>query len=178
MYITLFGSLLCPTLTGATEAEAAVVTGYHPVSASVPRAVPASVPVPPPMPPPPPTGATVGTAGPRGAGVACGGGGGASAANGAGCVLAGCSRFVTGIGRVPAGGGREEVVPEKAAATPLPAAVGREAACCSPRHLAVADEGSHRLKAVRGGDGRQRQRRSRSPPRWHRDKIKKNAINA
>ena len=97
-----------------------------------------------------------GTAGRRGAGVACGGGGGASTADGAGFILAGCSRFVTGTGLVPAGGSREGVVPEKASATLLSAAVGREAACCSSRHLEVADEGSHRLKAVRGGNGRQR----------------------
>jgi len=58
--------------------------------------------------------------------------------------LAGCFRFVAGTGRVSTGGGWAEVVPEKAAAAPLPAGVGREAACRRPRHLAVAEEGHQR----------------------------------
>jgi len=48
--ISLFRSLLCPTPTGSTDAEATVITCYHPLSASVPRELPASTPVPPPMP--------------------------------------------------------------------------------------------------------------------------------
>jgi len=48
--ISLFRSLLCPTPTGSTDAEATVITCYHPLSASVPRELPPSTPVPPPMP--------------------------------------------------------------------------------------------------------------------------------
>ena len=73
----------------------------------------------------------------------------------------------------PAGGGRAAVVPDKATAAPLPVAVGRGAACCRPRRRAIASDGSQCRQALRGGNGRQRQRRARSPPRWHGDKIKK-----
>ena len=69
--------------------------------------------------------------------------------------MAGRSRFVTGAVRVSNGAGRAEVVPETAGAAPLPAAVGREAACCRPWHLAVAEDGRLRRRSVRGGDGRQ-----------------------
>jgi len=48
---------------------------------------------------PPSTGGTTGTARPRGGGAACRGGGGAGAADGAGCVVAGCFRFVAGAVR-------------------------------------------------------------------------------
>jgi len=118
-----------------------------------------------------PTGATTGTAGPRSDGAACRGGGGAGAAYGTSCVAADCCRFAAGTGRVRTGDGQAAVASEKAAAASLRAAIGREAARCRPWRLVVADERCQRRKAVRGGDGRQRQRRSRSPPRWHRDKI-------
>ena len=120
-----------------------------------------------------PIGATTGTAGPRRDGAACGGGGGAGAAYGTGCVAADCFRFATGTGRDRTGGGQAAVAPEKAATTSLPAAVGREAARSRLWHLVVADERCQRRKPVQGGDGRQRQRHSRSPPRWHRDKFRK-----
>jgi len=120
-----------------------------------------------------PTGATTGTAGPRRDGVAYGGGGGAGAAYGTGCVAAECFHFATGTGRARTAGSQAAVAPEKAANGSLPAAVGREAARCRPWHLVVADDRCQRRKPVRGGDGRQRQRRSRWPPRWHSDKLKK-----
>lgn len=41
------------------------------------------------------------------------------------------------------------------------------------RHLAVAGDGGQRRQAVQEEDGRQRQRRSWSPPRRHRDTFKK-----
>ena len=93
------------------------------------------------------TGAT-GTAGLRSIGAAWGGGGGTGAADGADCVVADFSRLVAGTGHVRTGGGRAAVVPEKAAAAPLPAAIGLEAACCRPRHLEVADYGGQSRQAV------------------------------
>ena len=120
-----------------------------------------------------PTGATTGTAGPSSDGAACGDRGGAGAAYGTGCVADDCFRCAAGTVRVRTGGGQAAVAPEKAAAASQRPAVGREAAHCRPWHRVVADERCQRRNAVRGGDGRQRQRRSRSLPRWHRNNIQK-----